>query len=431
MQRSSAAEGSGRSESDQGKAPQVLVPQFSGKADDAKSEQPPPIPTDVDRLLEEWLSGTGDAERRAALLAALDAIVFPGEKPAWVVAMRQRLLTADGMELSAELVSELEKVIQVALKTGTPTIRYLLPWIESALRAPSPSALLRWGGLQAWIGSEFSAGPTRVAEIAQSLVETLEPLNKDREAKKVLQPILDLEPIFMKALVRETEVAKFLVWGLPRTVYELKFGPELSGVWLAASLSTYALQIYDGYFGKSGSGAKKDVLFAAGIWMALDERDQVAKLIWAMATGSAELENDKAFGKAVAAVKAVAPWFTGLNWQAPRDPVMQRLQRLRLPEICGDMDVEMRDLQQTYVKRSVQDLDMAFPNRKNIGLKIAGLSNSMKGRARDLDDNRSDLDENDIPVDIESFSRRIKQLEMSNNIDGARLAKWWRARSRL
>ena len=165
--------------------------------------------------------------------------------------------------------------------------------------------------------------------------------------------------------------------------------------------------------------------------MALDEQDQVAKLIWAMATGSAELENDQSFAKAVAGVKAVAPWFAGLNWQEPRDPVMQRLQRLRLPEICGDIDVQMTGLQQTYARRLVVDVDMAFPDRKNIDRKIEGLSNSMRGRSRNIEQNRSGLDESDIPVDVVGFSRKIRQLESSNNVDGARLAKWWRAKSRL
>ena len=415
---------------DGSKPQEVRVPEFSAPPAEDKKDTPTPIPNDADRIVAEWVGGVPDEARRTALLSALEAILFGEQKPSWVDAMRQALITGTSSDIVPDAIAGLEKFALESLATGRPPVRHLLPWLESVLATAQPSVLVRWAGLKGWIEFDLPQSVGRVADVARSLAATCAQIQKDGDAKKALAPVLKVEPILLKALTRELEVAQFLAWAMPRLEGIVAPGPDEGPRWLPRQLTDYAEFVYRRYWGPQGSGVKADVLLAAKIWVAVDPEDRVAKLVWAMAIKSVPLGTDAEVQQAHQAVREVAPWFAEQDLQQQTSVVVQRLQRMRVLEVCGSLEVELQRLVETYSKQAPDDVGMAFPDREVISRRIDGCDKEIRGFQEDIDENRRKA-ERSGPVNALAFESRYKSLAKEVEIRRFRLRRWDEAKRRL
>lgn len=363
-----------------------LADPLTSPAEDSRSAERP-IPVVPEQIVAEWVSGVSEASRRESLLAALEAIVFAGHRHAWVDAMRQSMLSGSAVGFDAATVEALEAYFQESGGSGSAPLKQLLPWLELVSVDPRSSALIRWATLKAWIELDSSRSPIRIGELADSLAASCAAMQKDAQAKRELARVVKLEPLLQKALGGEVEVARFLAWSLPRLQGSVRPGREQGPKWLERELSAYAQFVYDQYFDPRGSGKKADVLLGAAIWMAIDEKDQVARLVWALAKGSTPLEDGKSFSEAVAKVKELAPWFAAIQRQPASGAVRERMHKLGLLQACQDAGIDLGDLQSTYVTKKEDDVGMIFPDHDVIAKKLASCAKAAKDAEQDYERN--------------------------------------------
>jgi len=176
---------------------------------------------------------------------------------------------------------------------------------------------------------------------------------------------------------------------------------------------------------------KAHVLLAAKIWVAVDPDDRVAKLVWAMATKSVPLGPAAEIAQAQQAVRDVAPWFAEQDLQQRDSVVVQRLQRMRVFEVCGSLDVELPRLVETYSKQVPDDVGMAFPDRDPIEAKIEGCKRARSGTEQTLRKNEWKARENDLPAEREQLRALIKSDKERMAKHEARLRRWLDAQQRL